>query len=390
MAAPVQVADARSRALRYLERDMREWLADGELVATFDLPLHPPSERAVLADSAAARRWVESWAKHEGVVWATRSWPSAGTQRVPERLVLRGAETVASFAGAESLRQWRAVTARVQRLMDGLDPSRENLGVRAAIRAHHRRILTASDLDIDRVVGVVQWLASNPVDGLRIRHVPLRGVDTKWLGSNRALVETLFRAVTGRDALGLLETPPLLRARMLDPALWPGGVADAAASTTEWATLHLTPSTVLIVENLETLLALSHYRGVVAVHGSGYGTAARVRGVPWIVDAPRILYWGDLDSHGFGILHELRSSIPQVVSVLMDERTLAAHRDLWVPEPTPTFGVFASLDRDEHAARSRIAAEGNVRLEQERIPWSYAEPIVRSAVEGIAWGGLSS
>lgn len=50
------------------------------------------------------------------------------------------------------------------------------------------------------------------------------------------------------------------------------------------------------------------------------------------VQAP-VVYWGDLDSDGFAILHRLPTHLPEVASVLMDVETLIDHRDLWVPDP---------------------------------------------------------
>ncbi|MCL7660007.1 DUF2220 domain-containing protein, partial [Klebsiella pneumoniae] len=75
----------------------------------------------------------------------------------------------------------------------------------------------------------------------------------------------------------------------------------------------------------------------------------------WIVGA-RVIYWGDLDSHGFAILNRLRSHLPEVESVLMDEATLLAHRDLWVPEPKPHAGSFAHLTGTEARALERLRA----------------------------------
>jgi hypothetical protein len=84
------------------------------------------------------------------------------------------------------------------------------------------------------------------------------------------------------------------------------------------------------------------------------------------------VYWGDLDSDGFSILHGLRSHCDDVTSVLMDEATLLEYRDLWVPETRPAKGSYANLTDAEQLALARIRLEGNVRLEQERIPWTVA------------------
>jgi hypothetical protein len=43
----------------------------------------------------------------------------------------------------------------------------------------------------------------------------------------------------------------------------------------------------------------------------------------------RILYWGDIDTHGFAILDRLRTGMPHMRSLMMDQATLQAHRSLW-------------------------------------------------------------
>jgi len=110
--------------------------------------------------------------------------------------------------------------------------------------------------------------------------------------------------------------------------------------------------------------------GAVVVHGGGYA-APRLGGIPWI-QAGRVVYWGDLDSDGFAILHALRSGCTDVTSVLMDEETLLAYRDLWVPEPKAAAGTYSTLTAGEQRVLERIRSEGNVRLEQERIAWEVA------------------
>ena len=103
--------------------------------------------------------------------------------------------------------------------------------------------------------------------------------------------------------------------------------------------------------------------------------------IPW-VQRSQVIYWGDLDSHGFAILNRLRSHHDNVKSVLMDEQTLLAYRDLWVPEPVLARGVLPCLTDSEDAARQRLIREGNVRLEQERIPWQAALTALRQVASG--------
>ena len=45
-----------------------------------------------------------------------------------------------------------------------------------------------------------------------------------------------------------------------------------------------------------------------------------------------VIYWGDIDTHGLVIFDRARAALPSVSSMLMDEETLFAHRDLWGTE----------------------------------------------------------
>lgn len=87
-----------------------------------------------------------------------------------------------------------------------------------------------------------------------------------------------------------------------------------------------------------------------------------------------VQYWGDLDTHGFAILHRLRAWLPQTLSFLMDRDTLIAHRDRWGREPTPTAARLDGLTLEEAGLYGELV-EGrhgeNVRLEQERLDWGW-------------------
>ncbi|WP_022887101.1 Wadjet anti-phage system protein JetD domain-containing protein [Glaciibacter superstes] len=414
----VTVVEARERARKQVEQKQREWAAVGVAGgddAVLEIVLHPPTERSALADQAGAIGWVRSWravsdatdsgaAVGTGVTvhWGDRHWPSIGAQSVPERCVLRGADAIAAFAGAAPAREWRTLRERAVRLRAAFasasvapvpadpvpadlvpaDPVSADLvpvdpstpvppdTLAAAIRTHARTLQRLAEKDFATLLEVVRWLAEHPASGWRIRQLPIRGIDTKWLEGHRSVVEALHSAVSGRESLGLIEAPNLVRVRFLDPALRPGGLCDVIAPVDELAALHVTPRTVFVFENLETVLAMPELPGAVVVHGGGYA-ARRLRGIPWI-QTGHIVYWGDLDSDGFAILHVLRTGCADVTSVLMDEGTLLGYRDLWVPEPKAAVGTYPTLAASEQQTLERIRAEGNVRLEQERIPWAVA------------------
>lgn len=211
--------------------------------------------------------------------------------------------------------------------------------------------------------------------------MPVRGIHTKWLEQHRTVVEDLVTAALDADGLGLVSPADRLRINVLDPALRSAGVRDLAAPITELAVLPFTDrllQVVVIVENLETLLSLPDIEGVVAIHGSGYigHLAAQL---PWVLTRP-VLYWGDLDSHGFAILNRVRTAGIDARSVLMDRLTLEEFGDLCVDEPTSFRGELSRLTAEERAVFDLLRERGDVRLEQERIAWHYAWRVLSAAV----------
>lgn len=368
MTASVTVAALRDRARRLFEREARTWAVLGAESATLDAPLHPPTERAALADLDAARAWVASWqqAGHSWPIeisWAVRNWPRVGSQNVPERAVVRGAESIARLAGAQ--REWAVLTERLG-VLGTMTGVRDDAP--ATLRFHARAVAALNDADFDRLIGVLAWLRNNPASGHRIRELPIRGIHTKWIEARRGLVEGLHRAITGAPGLGLREPQPLMRMRVLDPALALGSLTDISAPVSDLAALPLHPERVFVFENLATVLAMPNVPGAIVLDGGGHRVELVAR-LPWAQD---VTYWGDLDSHGFGILHRLRSHGVRATSALMDTETLHEHRDLWVADPEPNVAVFGLLTAEEQRALRLLSAAGNVRLEQERIPWDYA------------------
>lgn len=330
----------------------------------------------MLADERAAELWAREWADVAlvggAVEWETRSWHSIGRQRVPVRLVLSDGDDIAAFAAGEAENEWRRLRGRVDQLRELVDlrGDTEHVALDAAVRSSGELLLRYDDQEFADVLAATLWLSENSVEGLRPRQLPIRGVDSKWFTSHRGILSALHRALTGAEALGIVDNDPLLRLRVLDPAISAGGLPEYAAPVGVVAALAYAPRAVFVFENLESVLALPEWKDAIAVHGSGYAVDV-VGTLPWVQAAP-VVYWGDLDSNGFAILHRLRLHHPHVVSVLMDEDTLVAHRDLWVREPTPNRGLFDTLTGSERRALQRLRDEGDVRLEQERIGWDTA------------------
>jgi hypothetical protein len=369
---PVAREPARTEVRRRYERNFGNWAVSRALASPtpsplLELPLHPPTESAGLAAGKSIVEWVKSWEGQAGVVWTDRKWASLGKQTVPERLVLSAADDVAAFCGR--LAHWRRVQDRIQ-IIANLKNNKSTSSFETTLARAAGSLEALAPDDFTRLTAVLAWLAAHPDHGLYVRQLPILGIDTKWVGSHRSLVERLHAAITGRIDLGLRRIPDLVRLRFLDPVLAPGGLEYIGAPVTDLGQLEIAPNRTFVFENLESVLAMPPVEGAVVIHGSGYAVD-RLALIPWAASS-RITYWGDLDSHGFGVLNRLRAQNLDVRTVLMDLETLDAFRDLWVPEPTPNRGTLQHLSSEESEVLRGLAERGDVRLEQERIPWQHS------------------
>ncbi|MDR1213826.1 MAG: DUF2220 family protein [Propionibacteriaceae bacterium] len=355
---------------------LANWLTlpeQGEELA-FSYPLQPPREKEVLTDPDQAAVWAGEWARfpaRSGVTvdWVERRWPSAGVQRLPDRVDVMGARALAGLAGRMS--GWDDLRAKGERL-------RAELGeyVTPTLKTVCSRLATTSQDDVERLLKVVIWLSEHPDSGLAVRQLPVEGVDTKWLERRRGLVDPLVAAVSGRTGLGLAKESGRFRVRLLDQAI-SCPLRDFTASPAELAALDITPRWVIVCENLTCVVGLGPLPGSVAVHGLGLDVV-ELASVPWI-EAAQILYWGDIDSHGFRILAQARKTWPQTESILMDEATLDRFSPLAVTEPAPYKSPIGYLNASERATLTRLS-QGDLRLEQERVEWTYAWSAIQRRV----------
>lgn len=380
---PTAVAD---RLRRDWQRRRGDWLdADGVNDADgwpLSILLHPPTERDAARSVDAVRGWIDSWRYWQGsgeLVWVERAWSNLGRQRLPERLLLRAPAEIAHWLGEDE--RWRRAVERRDRLLSRFPK------LSGCIGRHFDWLADAEELEFRRHTDVLGELSSGANTGLYLRQLPIAGIDSKWIGANRARVTELLRLLCTGDRpenaagdlwsiAGLRREPALLRLRLLDSQLRArvGGLADISAPADQIAALPLAPERVIVVENIQTGLAFTDLPAGAVIFGLGYAVD-RLGAIPWLHDAD-CGYWGDLDTHGLAILDRLRDYLPRVRSLLMDERTLLDHFTLWSQESKPVRNLEPSrLDDAERAVYDGLASDrwgSAVRLGQERIGWDYA------------------
>jgi hypothetical protein len=256
--------------------------------------------------------------------------------------------------------------------------------------ASHGLMLLEQAEEWERVLAILQWFRDHPRPGLYLRQLDIPGVDTKFIESRKALLAELLDQVLAPTAVhgdavgtrqfelryGLLGKPPLTRFRMLDPALYIHGLHDLTVPLDQFVALAPPAARVYVTENEINMLAFPQQAGAMVIFGAGYAID-RLRDIGWLQQR-ELVYWGDIDTHGFAILDRLRAHMPHTRSIMMDAATLNAHRHLWGTEPADKrfHGVLARLDPAEQALFGELRDDVHglhVRLEQERIAYGWVK-----------------
>ena len=266
--------------------------------------------------------------------------------------------------------------------------------------------------DWPRLLSVLRWIQTHPRPGIYLRQVDLPGVDSKFIESQRGVLtelldlclppHTIDASATGATQFcrryGFKDKPLRIRLRVLDAALaLPelGPDQDITLTQTDFAQLVLPVQRVFITENEVNFLAFPPVAGSVVIFGAGYGFEV-LSGAAWLQHCS-VFYWGDLDSHGFAILDQLRAHLPHAKALLMDEATLQAHSAQWVQEPVPALRQLNRLTAPETAlCQSLITGDvaasvalsqthwplgQAIRLEQERLAFGWVQQALRCLVE---------
>lgn len=248
------------------------------------------------------------------------------------------------------------------------------------------------------LLDITAWIQTHPRPGIYLRQIDLPGVHSKFIETHRGVLSELLDIVLPADAVdetaigaglfcrryGFLEKPTRIRFRILDPSrtLLPMSVdQDVTLNSEAFAQLNPPARRVFITENETNFLAFPSMPESMVIFGAGYGFEMLAK-ADWLRQR-EIHYWGDIDTHGFAILDQLRGYHPHAQSFLMDRETLMAHQSLWVNEAKPERRDLPRLTPEEHALfddlrDNRIGT--HVRLEQERLDFGW----FRAILEGMS------
>lgn len=383
-----------SRPADVRQQIQRLW-DDGRLLAArlgdeslfpFEVRLRQPTVADIGDRFDDVRAWVREWEQAGGmeVAWREINHRQTGRNRLPDRAIVASADDALLLIGRG------ADARRVDRLaastLDGFPQLRPWLTRRALL-------VLDQAAQWPRILAILHWFTAHPRPGIYARQLDIAGVDSKFIETRKALLAELLDQVLPPEAIrhdavgarqfearyGLLVKPPLVRMRILDPALTIAGLSDISVPLDQFAALNIGARRVFITENEINGLAFPAAREAIVVFGGGYGVE-RLAHVPWLQNR-EVLYWGDIDTHGFAILDRLRASLPHARSLMMDLATLHAHRPLWGSEDKDKrhTGELSRLTSAELALyqslRDDIFAE-RLRMEQERIAYGWVKDAI--------------
>ena len=315
-------------------------------------------------------------------------YQTMGRQRIPAAIEFADMSALARFLGQASA--WRSFCNESERLLTAF-PSL------ASWLIENPTQLEKQAGHWPELIAVCRYFCAHPRPGCYLRQLNIPGVDTKFIELHRAILKNILDQLLPADAIdqtvtglsdhgferrfGLRYEEPQIRFRLLDPQLVAefAGASDITLNLSDFAKLDLLVDRVFITENKVNGLAFPEARNALVIFGLGYGVQL-LKDVPWL-SACQINYWGDIDSHGFAMLSQLRSYFPKARSLLMDESTLLACRPLWGTESAETAHKaeqLPNLHENEQLLYQQLKDHWQpcLRLEQERIPFNLLEAIL--------------
>ncbi len=353
--------------------------AAGQDWAPLSIPIRGPSAREIGEQLGEVRQWAAEWA----------AVAAGGPLRVEYKQVGGrhfGANSIPARAWLDSYdNAWTLlrVGAEVRRLAGLIEAAR---GTRLVpwLTGHPMRALRLAD-DWDRLLATVSWIEQRQAPGMYLRQVDAPGVDTKFIERHKGVLTELLdtqldpsRVSAGAadfaGRYGFLRRPGYVRFRVA------GGYRGFSELSVRAGEFTMAPSGVsraYVIENEITYLAFPVPDGALVIFGGGYAVPV-LEPLGWLAGLD-VLYWGDIDTHGFAILNRLRHYLRHARSMLMDRATLLDHRDHWTTEPSPAAAALDRLDAAESALYTDLISDGyapSVRLEQERISFAAIEKAV--------------
>lgn len=378
-------AELRAQVQRLWERgELLRELVGGQSLFPRRMTLNRPNSAEMSEQFDAVRKWIArlSALPHFRVELREFRHRVLGINQVPESVWIDSLDAALVVIGK------RSEAACFAELLAETRARRASLTDWLAAKPHKALALAQA---WGRLLDVVDWIEAHPRSNVYLRQVDIAGVDSKFIEAHRGVLSQWLDRILPSDAIdeshvggagfarryGFRGKPERVRLRMLDStqSLMPGAPdADLMLDATTFAALTPGVSRVFITENEIDFLAFPPVANSLLIFGAGYGFEVLAQ-AGWLRQC-QVHYWGDIDTHGFAILDQLRAQVPHAQSLLMDRATLLAFEAHWGVEDKPTQRNLGRLNDAERALYDELRdnrIRPGLRLEQERIGFRWVE-----------------
>jgi hypothetical protein len=383
MITPQEIA---KRAERRYREILRTWLA-GEDNFPIEFPVGRLSpnliERRQQIDALRDSSKEMTGYGYE-IEWQTINRRDLGKQTSPKRIIIASLDDYLAFTHKREEYDWFVADVELIRQQF---PSLESW-----IHENPQDVI-ANHGQWDDLLLVCDYFCRQPRPNVYIRELPI-SVHTKFIEQNVRILRDLLDELlppewvnadetTFTKRFGLKEKAPLVRLRLLDEqlarqyTLFIDDISLPVDQCTHLLADHLRPRHIIIVENLINFLALPLLPDTVGLFGGGFAVHL-LRDVSWLSKA-HVIYWGDIDAHGFEILSDLRCLFPNVQSLMMDHATLDDNAEYVLSGNEMWAERYEGLTEAENRLALH-AISHDLRLEQEHIPHAYAVTRLRRVV----------
>ncbi len=250
--------------------------------------------------------------------------------------------------------------------------------------------------DWQRIIQVCQYLHRNTSSNVYLRQLDIVGVDTKFIETHKKIIHTLVSVMSSNtesvkslahgvfeQIYGIKNHNINIRFRLLDNSLnhkfcdsnsWLRQISDFSIPLHEFMLIDIPCNKIFITENKISGISFPEVADSIIIFGLGYGVEV-LKHIKWLKDK-EIIYWGDIDTHGFAILSQMRGYFSQTQSLMMDINTLEVFKDLCTHESKQTNAQLVNLTDNEQELYNKLLKNHygeNIRLEQERIKLEYVK-----------------
>ena len=342
------------------------------------------SEKEIEQNFMQIRNWIEELKQSSfEIEFQSIAYRSLGEQSIPKILVLNRDEFLKQLSNERAFNRHIELIQKSLKAFPSLEP----------LLKEKPQFLMENDKVWEQLLVVCDYFITHPMPNLYIRELDIEGVDTKFIEKHKKILDTLLCAILDQEPTrlaqngfekryGLKYDLPTIRFRILDEALYIGGLSDISLPLNEFMGLDIGCDKIFITENKINGLSFPNIKNSMVIFGLGYGVES-LKNVKWL-ESKELLYWGDIDTHGFAILSQIRGYFPHIKSMLMSDEVIEKFKFLAVSETLSKrfLGELDNLTQEEYEVfenlKENVYGEG-FRIEQERIKFGFVVAPLRTS-----------